>query len=260
MNRVSELRAIKGLSLGSLASQLNISAEGLRRFELGRIPMHISLAFHLCSVLDVRLAEVFPDARRYLEPARPPDEIFALADDEKASADLVSAGLDPHPAGWYILFEMRNAASLTFPVSSYDADRLERNLSNARDGFFVFNSIDRQVIVNLSHIVFAHILFQEPTIDTDNVLQSVRVHLSTRSEPLLFEVEAEDPPDGSGPPEGQCQALAFYAGLENAGFYFRFMDADGERAFFRASDTAMIEMPEWVLDSRLLSEDDDANL
>jgi transcriptional regulator with XRE-family HTH domain len=257
MNRVSELRETRGLTVSGLARQLNISPEGLRRLELGRIPIHISLAFHLCSILDVRLAELFPKARPYLEPARPPDEIFAFADDAKACADLISAGLDPHPAGWYILFELRNGTSFTFPVSSYEADRLEVSLSGERDGFFVFDSLDRQVIVNLSHIVFAHILFQEPAIDTENVLQSVRVHLATRSEPLLFEVEAEDAPQNDEPAQGQCQSLAVNAEMESAKGYFRFTDADGETAFFRASDTALIEVPEWVLDSRLVPEADE---
>jgi hypothetical protein len=110
--------------------------------------------------------------------------------DEKAEKELEMAGLDPDPCGWYLKFVLRNGQTAVFVASSFDKNRLAHNLLNNGSAFFVFSSADREVVVNLRHVLFAHTLFQEPAVENRENLESIRVHLSLFAEPLTFHVSA----------------------------------------------------------------------
>jgi hypothetical protein len=101
----------------------------------------------------------------------------------------------------------------------------------------------------LNHLLFCQFLFDPPFSEpdsNDNGSYTLEVFLSDAEKPLVFEVE----PDSTGldtesdGDDAQLQNLLFMAESsrdENDVLYAT--DVDGETAFFRAVDVAMITIP-----------------
>jgi hypothetical protein len=95
----------------------------------------------------------------------------------------------------------------------------------------------RAVLLNVTHLVFAHFLydvFNEPQ-STEN--QNVQVYLTGLEEKLEFEVEADFGAPFTEEDNGQFRGLpmmeSFYV---HANTRLSFLDDDGELAYIRAAD------------------------
>jgi len=88
-------------------------------------------------------------------------------------------------------------------------------------------------------------------------LEQIKVYLSESAEPLTFEA---DPDEGDDPDEPD-QFHGLMADLE-LGFdsddFIDFVDVDGETAWIKASEIALLELPSWLLDSELLDKEEES--
>ena len=172
--------------------------------------------------------------------------------------------MDPHT--WYFRFRLRGGAEGVLPVSGLESNQLWHALHrNDPDHYFVvFNSEETQVVLNLNHLIYGHIVWEVPTllpIDEDNGAWDalgyglegapLSVYLADSPKPLYFTVEPDEPLEGDPvEDEGQFRLLVRLAeaGLqEETDEVISFWGDEGDTAFLRASDVAMIKIPLTVL-------------
>ena len=136
---------------------------------------------------------------------------------------------------------------------------------NVPDQYFVvFDSEETQVVLNLNHLTYGHIVWEVPGLEADEEdnegwdalgfgLQghSLSVYLADSPKPLYFSVEPDEPLEGEPvEDEGRFRLLVRLAELglqEDTDEVISFRGDEGDTAFFRASDVAMIKIPLTVL-------------
>lgn len=122
--------------------------------------------------------------------------------------------------------------------------------------FVVFNSNVVMVAVNLNHLMHYHELWDAHTPtewhDEQVPLEEVGVFLCDSPEPLRFNVEVDEADAADEFDNGQLHNLIFtLENLVEPGEFIHFMDSDGEHAFFRAHDIAVLTVPLRLLNSTL---------
>jgi hypothetical protein len=177
--------------------------------------------------------------------------------DSEFGEEMARAAVDMDPFEWTFKYRLRGSATGSLPISGTEKDRLFEAVQRCEiDSFVVFDSEGATIVLNMDHLIFCHFLFDSPlTLHPEReLINEVKVFLGDSSEPLRFEVEADehvmDNPDELGQFENLFFTAEHSAGETNVIFHFE--DVDGEDAFFRASDTAMIQIPLWVLEPDLL--------
>jgi transcriptional regulator with XRE-family HTH domain len=263
-NRIRSLREKRNLSQADLAQLAGTSQQQIQRFESGAQSVKLDVAARICVALETDLASVFPETAAVLtkSKAKTTADMLRLADDEQKVADLDAGGLDVDPVTWLLALRMRGGAKLTLPVSTADRYRLRRNIEDSRlHAFFVCNSRSVSTAVNLNHLVHYHELFDPGHLDGDWEDQKVdredvTIYLADSDQPLKFSVEPDEPE--SSDDVGQMRHFLFMAETDvGEGEYLHFIDADGETAFFRASDVALVTVPLRVIDDAV-REDEEA--
>jgi transcriptional regulator with XRE-family HTH domain len=262
VNKIKELRLTKGFTQTDLAKAAGTSQQQIQRIEAGNQHVRFDLATRISAALDNPISKVFPSTA--LPLARMKKRASKLSDgDEKASDELEEAGIDTEPAVWTLKYSLRGGAKGQFPISGPDMHRLHSVLqhqeSRVDDDFVVLPSNDRQYALNLKHLVFCHLLFDpvsHVSTKEEDKSHEVEFYLADRSEPLRFLV---DPDTGSidddyAEAEELCvqlQDLFYYAELGTEGRRLKFVDVDGETAFFRPDDVAMFSVPLWLIEQDL---------
>jgi transcriptional regulator with XRE-family HTH domain len=258
--RIKMLRERAGLSQGALAGLVGTSQQQIARIETGNQSVKLDLAFAIASVLGKDITYVFPSVRKLIgrgKSKKSRDDLVELHYDSKAVGDFASAGVDLDPATWILQVRMRGQTELSFVSSKHDINRLQSNISHRHSGsqFFAFHSSAVAVALKLDHLLHFHALWdgytppdwQDPRVPVDNLC----VYLTDSNKPLTFEV---DPDEGSPheEDEGQLRSLLFILETHiDEDEYVDFLDADGERAFFRAADLSMLTIPLRALDEDL---------
>jgi transcriptional regulator with XRE-family HTH domain len=270
VNKIKELRQAKGLTQRDLAKAAETSQQQIQRIEAGNQHARFDLATRISAALGEPISKVFPSTA--LPLARMKKRGSKLSDvyrDENASDELEEAGIDMEPAVWTLKYSLRGGAKGHFPISGPDMHRLSSILQNEEDGedddFVVLPSTGRQYALNLKHLVFCHLLFDSAShelVSTEEADKSheVEFYLADRSEPLRFDVDPDTGSIDDDYAEGlsvQLQDLFYYANLGTNGRRLKFVDVDGETAFFRPADVAMFSVPLWLIEPNVSHEEEE---
>lgn len=164
--------------------------------------------------------------------------------------------VDMEPFEWTFKYRLRVGATGSLPISGTEKDRLFGAVQRFEIGsFVVFDSERSTIVLNMDHLIFCHFLPDPPSRMHPERTQSneVNVFIAGSSEPFLFEVEADEHDTDDLEELGQFEDLIFTAEhlSDEANVVFHIEDVDGQDAFFRASDIAMIQIPLWVLEADL---------
>ena len=182
------------------------------------------------------------------------------------SNEVETAGVDMDTNTWHFRYRLRGGAEGVLPVSGSECNNLWHALHRGDPDhyFVVFDSDEIQVVLNLNNLMYGHIVWEVPGIVADkegngvwNALgmglqgDPVSVYLTDSPKPLYFSVEPDEPFEGDPmDDEGEFRQLVRLAELglqEDADEVISFSGDEGDTAFFRASDVAMIKMPLTVL-------------
>jgi transcriptional regulator with XRE-family HTH domain len=260
-NKLRHLREKLGMSQRDLATIAGTSQQQIARIETGNQSVKLDLALVIAAALKADLGNVFPGTRKLLgrrKKRKDRDALVEMRCDPTAVSEFDAAGVDLNPATWILKLRMRGGAQLDFVCSTAEAQRIRRSLRKSDTGtpFIVFNSSVVAVALNLEHLLHYHELWDGNVSGDwhdDNVPRDeVAVYLSDSIEPLVFDVEADQGTPEDEDDEGQMRGLLFT--LETffePGEFVSFRDVDGEDAFFRAEDIALLTIPLRVLDARL---------
>lgn len=189
---------------------------------------------------------------------------------KKTSIELSTGYVGPEHH--YFKYRLRGGATGSVEITKQEKDRLfglvQRNDSMGDDGvsFVVFDSLGQRVILNLDHLIFCHFLF-EAFQGTDKSTEreeshEVSVILAGDPSPLQF-IAAPDETDLSNETAdywaAQFQNICYFAQTApDKNTMFSFLDVEGETAFFRGPDVAMMTIPLVLLDPELMDDEDGA--
>lgn len=232
-NRIRPLREARGWSQHDLATAAGTSQQQVARIEAGTQSVRLELALALAAALEAELAEVFPDARRPLARAR------------KRRAGRARAG-EPEPATWFLSLRLRGGTTVDVVVPSAVARALRERLAARAPAspFFVFDAGPVALAVNLDHLLHYHELWDGTGPDDwhDERLPEAQVgiFLAEGGAPLLFDPAPRDDATAGTHPLDLIDLLDTAV---RASDFVSFRDADGEEAFFRAGDLALVSVP-----------------
>ncbi len=250
-NRIRPLREERAWSQHDLATAAGTSQQQVARIEAGTQSVRLELALALAAALEAELAEVFPDARRPLARAR------------KRRAGRARSG-EPEPATWFLSLRLRGGTALDFVAPSPIARALRERLAARAPSspFFLFDSGPVSLALNLDHLVHYHELWDGTGPDDwhdERVPESqVAIFLAEGGPPLLFDAgDASDASDATDAADARVAAdasrrtagssprdlLDLLDTAVRSGEFVSFRDADGEEAFFRVGDVALVSMP-----------------
>lgn len=235
-NRIRPLREARGWSQHDLATAAGTSQQQVARIEAGTQSVRLELALALAAALEADLAEVFPDARRPLARVR------------KKRAGRARAG-EPEPATWFLSLRLRGGTTLDFVAPSAVARALRERLAARAPAspFFVFESGPVALALNLDHLVHYHELWDGTGPDDwhdERVPEAqVAIFLAEGGAPLLFDAGDRGSAGDAGAGAHPRDLLDLLDTAVRANEFVSFRDADGEEAFFRAGDVALISVP-----------------
>ena len=266
-NRIRVLREQRKLSQKRLAELVGTSQQQIQRIETGMRSVQFDLSLRICEALETSLQTVFPETRKAVALARKHGKsLNAMRTDRNFSKGMERVGVDMDSHTWYFRYRLRGGAEGVFPVSGSESNQLWHALHrNDPDHYFVvFDSEETRVVLNLNHLTYGHIVWEVPglaPVEEDNggwdalgmglERDSLSVYLADSPKPLYFSVEPDEPLEGDPmEDEGQFRLLVRLAELglqEDTDEVISFWGDEGDTAFFRASDVAMIKIPLPVL-------------
>ena len=266
-NRIKVLREQRKLSQKQLAELVETSQQQIQRIETGLQSVRFDLALHICEALETPLQTVFPETRKAVAMAsKNGNSLNAMWADRNLRKEMETAGVDMDPHTWSFRYRLRGGAEGVFPVSGSESNQLWHALHrNDPDSYFVvFESEETQVVLNLNHLIYGHIVWEVPGLvpnEEDNggwdalgmglEDDPLSVYLADSPKPFYFAVEPDGPLEGDPmEDEGQFRQLVRLAEAalpEETDEVISFGDDEGDTAFLRASDVAMIKIPLTVL-------------
>ena len=205
------------------------------------------LATKICKTLACNFGDVFPAVKGREQTLKHQTlEQKFLTRGEIADEDA-SNQLDPDPLQWTLVLMLKGGLKHFFPVSAGTIKRLRRVANGRFPEFFCFDSGNIQAAVNLKHVVHFHTLWDHEEADLQPLDPSISentiaVTLAGLPDPLKFYIEPGnnvDDEDRNSP--GQVSELMNRLQEEpHCSEFINFQDEDGEDAFFRVEDIALI--------------------
>jgi transcriptional regulator with XRE-family HTH domain len=270
-NRVAEYRKSRGLTQRQLAAAAKTSQQQVQRVEAGATP-RFDLALRLCAALDEPMERVFPSTKSALTVAvrKGSRTVDDLLQDRQVQEEMEQAGIDMDPAVWTFRYHLRGGAKGSLAVGGLDRKRLWRNVQadgHDTNPFVVFDSGGRQVAINRHHLLYCHFLFDPPyhllsqeheAVQEDGEREDdsggLLVYLTDSPEPIGVDVEPDtsnmnDALEGNETDDDAWQLQSLFFELESWDAQdgphttVAVMDVDGETAFFRLADVAMVSVP-----------------
>lgn len=253
-NKVRELRKKKKITQRELADAAGTSQQQIQRIEAGKQSARFDLALAICVALDAKMTDVFPTTSGAIEAADNSIEtiadVYGRRDIRKAFSE---AGLDMAPEHWMLKYRLRGGATGIVPISGPDRRRLWSLIQGDENSFAVFDSEDRRYAINLKHLQYCHFLFEafpiqtaeENSLGTEDLTDSISIILADAAEPLNFSVDPDRlalSDEDAVWEDAQLQDLFFHLEI-GAEERLHFADIDGEVAFFRTEDIALLSVP-----------------
>lgn len=268
-NNVKELRLSKGMSLENLADLVGAPSGLLHNVESNRRLAEINLAKAICLALGRPIEWVFPGSKKAMavfdEDLAGPTHVS-----RETFAGLRKVGLEGDTRQYTLKVILRGHEDpLFFSFAPNELDRLFGAVQQGESieselSFIVFDSERVRVAINLRSIIFCHFLWdignhklirtepEEPVEDDDSPDQAVEVFFGKNPAPVRIIAEAEAGPDA----DSDSNHLNFIFCALDGGCEpqerLHIVDEDGESAFLRAGDIALLTAPLWVLDRREL--------
>jgi DNA-binding XRE family transcriptional regulator len=276
-NNLRKLREAAALSTVELSAKVGATALDLHRIELNRLLAPVQVARRVADALKKPIDAVFPGASEALAQfEKKTQQPGSVAKD--AFRRLREAGLEGDVRQHALLVLLRgHKQHMYFSVEPRDADRLfsvvQREEPHGSTQFICFHSADLCVAINLSKLVYIHFLWEGPapsvTIITadkadeeEDPAEIVRLFIDGDTSPIVLRAEPEDGCDS----ESERNYLNDVFVKLDSGFLepherVHIVDEDGESAFFRVGDIALITAPLSDLYSDELElRDEDGNL
>lgn len=255
--KILSFRTTEGITQKQLADLVATSEQQIHLTETGKQSVRFDLAVKICSAVNEPMESVFPGTKEPLgKLGRKYGESLINLQDSECEEEMSRAAGDMDPFEWTFEYRLRGGATGSLPISGTEKDHLFTAVQRDEMGsFVVFDSKGSTIVLNMDHLIFCHFHSDPPyRIHPEREqINEVKVFIVDSGEPFLFEVEADEHDEDDPEVLGQFEELIFTAehssGEANVVFYFK--GVDGEDAFFRASDIAMIQIPLWVLEADL---------
>jgi DNA-binding XRE family transcriptional regulator len=269
-NRVKLLRKQLGLTQRQLANQAGISQQQIQRIEAGLSTAKLDTATKICEALGKPMNTVFPGSTNAIMKVIGEMETSRYLPSKEDRDTIRATGIELDPCVWKCKVWMAGHSNyFLFSISSQVHDRLfsaVQGEASSEDSmsFVVFDTETHRVAINLAELACCQFLFDplthisvEKSVDEDERDHSVEIFLIGSTEPLEFDVDTEDPDEEDG--LGQMGHIFYMLDTSTPPDYrFHFDDSDGESAFIRSGNIAMLKVPLKVLESDL--EDDSDSL
>lgn len=255
-NRVRQVRKARNLSQRDLAELAGTSQQQIQRIEAGRIAAKLELAARISAALEKPLNSVFPGAARVLKGAEKEMATTKCLPDT-AWQEMRHIGLEGDPRVWTWKVLLRgHTEPMHFPISaaahSYLYSAIQRE--GGDDGsmsFVVFDTEDRRIALNLSQLAFCQFLFEygETEEEVEKESCNVEIFFNGIEASLSVEVDVDDGDPDDEDDEGQCRYMLYMLETFTApSDRYRLRDVDGEDAFVRAGDIALLAVPLQVVE------------
>lgn len=257
-NRVRQLRKARNLSQRELAELVGTSQQQIQRIEAGRIAAKLELAARISAALEKPLNSVFPGAARVLKDAEQEMATTkSLPDTAWQAMRNIGIEGDPRVWTWKVLLRGQTEPmhfSISAAAHSYLYSAIQRE--GGDDGsmsFVVFDTKDRRIALNLSQLAFCHFLFDygEPEEEVEQESCNVEIFFNGIEAPLSVQVDVDDGDPDNEDDEGQCRYILYMLETFTApSDRYRLRDVDGEDAFVRAGDIALLSVPLGIVEPR----------
>jgi transcriptional regulator with XRE-family HTH domain len=248
-NKVRTLRRSLGLSQKELARRAQTSQLHIQRIEAGQVT-RLKLANDVALALNKPLHVAFPALRRLMGKLGSV-ELAHLLSDEKLRMRFVAAGIDIDPQINSFRFILKNGFGSYVEISGCEKSRLWQTLRVPASIFVVFDGIEERMAINVQKLAFWQFLFDMPerweNADCESSAKSqIKIWIGESIVPLVLDVEPDPIEFGTEEADRDAVLQGLFFDLEHcheSDETFRVDDQDGETAFFRAENIAMLSVP-----------------
>ena len=254
-SRLRLARRAAGLTRSELAERVGLPLDFVRYVEKGGA-VSWPTAEIIGQALGAAPASLMSEAVEHMRKnALRLDELPHLAwNAHKLVAEFAAMGLDIHPAHWTLKLRFRGGAVEYLDISAVDVSRFWASFRGDHDDqmFFVFNSVGRTRAINLTTVVYAHVLFDAAMGSAPSEEESCQII-------VLFVDSAEKASFGSEPDEHRdydeeeaslpnlASFLDDLAQCPDAGMICGFDDEDGEHVEFQLEHVCLIDVSQYLL-------------
>jgi len=262
-NNIRQQRHKLGLTQKQLADLAGTSQQQIQRIEAGQY-VKLDLATKICASLQSTLEELFPSTKKAIARFSKKSPAKRAEPDAELDNAMDEAGIDVDPAEWSIRYRLKNGLEGVWRLSSKDKDRLISCSQNPGKFFFCGTSHNREFAVSMRHLSFFQPCFDYGTIveeHDENEPNDVKVYLADSTIPLVFQVEPDCELNEDETDEGELRNLLYsfddFDEHTEEDPFIHFNDEDGEYAFLRTDQVALIEIPLWATHPEMEDDADD---
>ena len=250
-NNIRQQRHKLGLTQKQLADLAGTSQQQIQRIEAGQY-VKLDLAAKICASLQSALEEIFPSTKKAIARIGKKSPAKRSEPDEAIDKAMEEAGIDIDPAKWSIRYRLKNGLEGVWHLSSKDKDRLISCSQNPGNKFFCGTSRNTEFAVNMRYLSFFQPCFDFGVVieEHEDEPNDVRVYLADSPSALIFRVEPDQELNEGEADEGELRNLLYlFEGFDEYAeedSFVNFTDEDGESAFLRTDQIALVEIPFWV--------------
>lgn len=265
LNKLKSLRESAGMSQKELAEKVGVTQLQIQRIETNKRPASLPLAKLICAAIGRPLNAVFPGSAKALA-AFDREQGQGHHPSTERYENLREVGIERDCRQHTLKILLRgHEKPMFFSLPAYEVDGIfsrvqEEESDTVEVTFMVFDTDDLRVAINLREVIFCHFLWDagfmsglpddqaEIAQDDANPREKVQVFFSGNCTPTWFGPEAEDRTDNDD--ENRYFNTIFIRmdfGVQKHE-RLHFVDEDGESAFLRAGDIALLTVPLWIVD------------
>ena len=285
-NKVKALRRKANLSQSELAALCRTSQQQIARIESGSQNTRYALALNIAEALGNTVETVFPKAQRAtlaFKKLSPQEKSQTALGETEITKKFEAAGIDVDPRHHFFQGSLTNGQSFLYSIDSATREFLRPLFrEKSPDQFIIFDSNNHRVVLNRDCISYVLLGYEshpitsvtsndetgleegEGSVDlesTDGIEASIKVHLTSRSKPFVWEVEYDQAVNDLNPEMGPLNDLMFwidkYDSSDDDAPNFYFVDVDGDEVFVRPQALMLMTLPLAALGDWEALDDDD---